>query len=141
MSTSKTDLLQRLTPFRALSPREIKQVAKLCDVVSLEPGELLMKEGGSGWECFIIASGGADIVVGDAVVDTIGPDEFVGEMALLDRATRSASVVATSAVTAIVFGPREFAALLADHPPVNRHLTKHLTRRLRSADAGRREHA
>lgn len=130
----KTELLQATAPFRSLSNRQLAAVASICDEVTFRPGDALVTQGAAGWECFVLASGTARVVVDGEPRDFVEAGDVVGEMALLDRAPRSASIVATTPVRAFVFGSREFATLLGDHAAVARHVTKHLTRRLRQSD-------
>ena len=63
---------------------------------------------------------------------TLGPGDHVGEMALLDGSPRSATVVATSPVRALLVGSREFRALVDQVPSLDRKLLISLTQRLRT---------
>ena len=84
---------------------------------------------------YLIQSGHVDIVVGtgdDAVViDTLGPGEIFGEMALLDDGVRSASALARDGVTCIVITRTEFQKHLEGADPLTRAMLKLMTKRLR----------
>ena len=84
---------------------------------------------------YLIQSGHIDIVVGagdDAVViDTLGPGEIFGEMALLDDGVRSASALARDAATCIVITRTEFQKHLEAADPLTRAMLKLMTKRLR----------
>ncbi len=57
-------------------------------------GQTIFKEGEPGELMYVVQKGEVDIVVGDQVVETIGPGGMLGEMALVDASARSASAVA-----------------------------------------------
>jgi CRP-like cAMP-binding protein len=68
-------------------------------------------------------------------VATLGPGSAFGELALLDRAPRNASVVAETPMELVVLGQREFAGILDEVPGFARKLLAGLAHRLRDADA------
>ncbi len=130
----KIDALRELRPFEDLSAEALEHIASLCDEVIFDARNSLMSQGAAAWECFLVVSGLAEVHLDEVVVGTVGPGEFVGEMSLLHRAHRSASVVAVTPVRALVFASREFTVLLDSYPSVYRHLARQLTDRLRSTD-------
>ena len=88
--------------FAGLSAAHYKMLARLVDELEAEPGEVLMDEGELGHEAIFIEQGSADVLQGGERVNTVGPGEIVGELALLDGAgTRTASVVASSPLRAL----------------------------------------
>jgi CRP/FNR family transcriptional regulator, cyclic AMP receptor protein len=68
-------------------------------------------------------------------VAELGPGKFFGDLALLDRAPRNATVVAETPMEVLVLGQREFAALIDEVPGFAHKLLAGLARRLREADA------
>ena len=62
----------------------------------LEPGDILFREGDDGEEMFAVIDGELELQVAGRAVDRVGPGAIVGEMALIDRSPRSATVVARS---------------------------------------------
>src|SRR5262245_3657070 len=78
--------------FAGCTKRELRRVAQLCVPLSVDEGFVLTVEGGPGRECFIIADGKARVTIGGKPVGVVGPGECVGEMALLDRGPRTATV-------------------------------------------------
>jgi CRP-like cAMP-binding protein len=131
----RIDTLARLEPFSACSRRQLEDIARQSDEISLRAGSELMREGTSGRECFVIAEGEAVVRIRGREVARLGPGDIVGEMALLDLRPRSATVVATEPVKAIVMTGLQFAAV-ADHcPSVARRVMGTLAQRLREVQA------
>ena len=132
--TSKVDALRSFPALARCSRRELEVLASSADECDLPSGHVLMWQGDPGAEAFLILSGRAEVATAGEVIATVGPGEIVGEMALIDRLPRTATVVATTPVRALVIGRRHMAALV-DQPGVARGLLEVLTARLRSADA------
>jgi CRP-like cAMP-binding protein len=84
-------------------------------------------------EVFIIVEGIATVTVRGRAVAKLGPGEFLGEMAILDLAPRSATVVADSPMRLLATDPRRFFTL-ADHPGIARTIASALAKRLRLAE-------
>ena len=98
------------------------------------PGEVLVQEGTVGREFLVIAEGTAVVMVGDESIARVGPGDFVGEIAMLDRGFRTATVVAETDMVVEICGTSEFAVLLAGAPTLTRKLLIGLAQRLRTAD-------
>lgn len=100
------------------------------------PGDVLLREGDTGEAAYLIESGHVEIskmVDGRRVVlNTLGPGAIVGEMALIDRAPRSATVTAAGKTVALVIDRKVFDKVLAAAPPVLRALVLAYTSHLRS---------
>ena len=62
--------------------------------LGIGPGDFLFREGESGDKMYVLLEGTAEIMVGDLVVEAAGPGALLGEMALIDNSSRTASVVA-----------------------------------------------
>ena len=67
---------------------------------SLEPGETIAVEGEQGVGFFVIESGTARVTVGGEERRTLGPGDYFGEIALISKARRSATVTAETPVAA-----------------------------------------
>lgn len=94
--------------FGGLSKRELATVAQLTDEVDVEAGHVLVREGDSGHEFFVIIDGTAEVLRNDAPIAELGPGEFFGEMALLDEDRRTATVRAISAMKVLVMTRKGF---------------------------------
>jgi CRP/FNR family cyclic AMP-dependent transcriptional regulator len=132
---TKEEALARVPMFSALNRKELKQVAKLVDEITRPAGTVLAEEGESGQEFFLILDGKADVLKGRKKVASLGPGTFFGEISLIDRGPRTASVKAASDVTMLLVGVREFSGLLDKVPNIGRRLLVHLCNRLRECEA------
>jgi CRP-like cAMP-binding protein len=133
-SDSFVDTLATVPLFSACSKKELAMVAKSAEQVTLAPGKVVVNEGAAGSEFFVILAGQARVERHGRQVATLGPGAFFGDLALLDRAPRNASVVADSELEVAKIGQRAFDALL-DHPGFSKKLLAGLARRLREQDA------
>ncbi len=129
------DHLEDLEPFRACSRQELERIASVSDVVDVEAGYVLMREGRSGSECFVISQGEAAVFVNGNQVARLGRGALVGEMSLIDGGPRSATVVAMTPMKVVLFARPAFSATLASFPAVSSAVLTALTGRLRSAQA------
>ena len=109
-------------------------MAKASDEVDLPAGTTLCEQGSIGREAFVIVEGTAEVRRNKKKVASIGPGSCVGELALLDHKPRTASIVTTTDVKALVIGVREFAALLDDVPSISHKLMKSLASQVRELD-------
>lgn len=96
----------------------MKALAPFTDDIEVPAGTVLMEQGSLPHELEVIVEGAADIVVAGNKVGAVGPGAVLGEMALLDRTTRSATVVTTSPCKLIVISSRAFAGLMEQFPEV-----------------------
>ena len=131
----KREALAATGLFAGLRDRDVYEIARLCDLVHVDAGVRLTTQGTPGQECFVIASGTASVAINGDVIATIGAGDLVGEVSLLDDGMRTATVVATSPMTLLVFTPREFRTMMAIYPQVTRRIAIGLGARLRQADA------
>jgi CRP/FNR family transcriptional regulator, cyclic AMP receptor protein len=120
--------------FSACSKKELQMVAKSADRVTVAVGKVVVNEGAAGTEFFVILDGQARVERHGRQVATLGPGAFFGDLALLDRAPRNASVIADSELEVAKIGQRAFDTLL-DHPGFSKKLLAGLARRLREQDA------
>ena len=130
---SRLGLLAAVGLFSGCTKKELQKIAPLTDIVVAKPGEVLAREGKPGEELFVIASGSARVTLRGDQIATLYPGDAFGEMALLSRGPRSATVTAQTPMTLYVLGPREFATLLDDVPQVGRKILKAMASRLRRA--------
>lgn len=121
--------------FSALSKRDLGLVAKRAEDVHVDAGREIVSEGAMGHEFFVIVEGRARVVRHGTTVAELGPGQAFGELSLLDKHPRNASVVATTPMELVVLGQREFAGLIDDVPGFARKLLTALAARLRQADA------
>lgn len=82
--------------FFELFDEEIDEIIQDCNVLSIDAGEPIVKEGDEGDEIFLILNGGADVMKGDICLAHLKKGDLFGEMVLLDERTRSADIVSNT---------------------------------------------
>lgn len=115
---SKVDLIKRVPLFKAASKGELEQIASIADEIDLPEGKQIIKEGETGREFIVLIDGTADVERAGEKIDTIGPGDFVGEIALIAKTPRNATITTTSPVRALVITDRDFRKLLDDAPEI-----------------------
>jgi CRP-like cAMP-binding protein len=130
----RLEWLRQIPGLRGSPDRELEKVARLIDDKEVPAGYVLAREGTTAREAFVIAEGWAMVTISDRQVATLGPGSFVGELAMLDRGTRTATVVAQTPMRLLVIGPSAFPTLLA-LPSVATGLSRALAGRLRDTDS------
>src|SRR5574341_1352610 len=129
------DHLAQVPLFSACSKKDLHLVAKRAEDVKVDAGKQLVSEGETGNEFFVVIDGNAVVSRHGQKVAELGPGGFFGELALLDKAPRNATVTADTPMELVVLGQREFAGLIDDVPEFAHKLLAGLARRLRDADA------
>lgn len=131
---SSLQRLRDLQPFSSCTEAELSYIADRMIDHHAAAGDVLAAEGRTGRELIVIVDGTAVICVGGREVARLGPGDVIGEVALLDHGSRTATVVAETDLEAVVSSAAEFAQILAAVPAVARSLLVALARRLRAAD-------
>ena len=127
---SKIELLKRVPLFAGCSKKELEHVAMVADEIDFTSGKRLIKEGELGREFFILVGGTAEISRKGKAIDTAGPGDFFGEMALLADQPRNATVTTTSPVDALVVTARSFRDLIGDNPLIALKVMRAVAERL-----------
>jgi CRP/FNR family cyclic AMP-dependent transcriptional regulator len=126
----KIDLIRKVPLFARCSRAELKEIAMLADEIDLKEGKEMTREGAPGREFFVLLEGTADVKKNSRRVNTLGPGDFFGEIALVSREPRTATVVATSPVRALVITEWSFRQLLDDAPRVRTKVMEAMAQRL-----------
>jgi CRP/FNR family cyclic AMP-dependent transcriptional regulator len=126
----KIDLIRKVPLFARCSRAELKEIALLADEIDLHEGKEMTREGAPGREFFVLLEGTADVKKNGRRVNTLGPGDFFGEIALVSREPRTATVIATSPVRALVITDRSFRRLLDDAPQVQTKVMEAMAERL-----------
>jgi CRP-like cAMP-binding protein len=134
-SSSHSDKLASVPLFAALSKDELERVDQASDEIDVEAGRELLTEGRVGHEFFLVLDGQAAVMRGTDKIATLSAGDYFGELALLDKGPRSATVVAEKDMLVLVIGQREFSGLLETVPGLAAKLLPGLAQRLREADA------
>jgi CRP/FNR family transcriptional regulator, cyclic AMP receptor protein len=129
---AKVVRLKQSPLFEGLSRKQLAQLARLSDDLDLPAGAVLCKEGSRGREFFVIIDGEAEVTKGGRRVATLGPGDFFGEIALLERVNRTATVTAVSPLRFFVISDHAFNSVLDTDPAIERKLLQALARRVLS---------
>jgi CRP-like cAMP-binding protein len=132
---SKALDLKSIWLFSSCTASELRKIRSSLDEVVVPPGKVLVEEGRIGMEFFLIVSGYAAVTREGKKVATLGPGGHFGELALLDRRPRSASVESETAMDLLVLSQRQFNSILTTVPSISRKLLAAMANRLREADA------
>ena len=128
------DHLAEVPLFSACSRKDLQKIAKASDEVEVKAGRVLVDQGRMGHEFFLIVEGTADVKRNEAEVNRLGPGDYFGELSLLDRAPRNATVVADTDMKLLVLGQREFTGVLDAVPGLAYKILQIMARRLRTSD-------
>ena len=134
-SRSAVPDLAEVPLFSACSKKDLQLLSKRTERVHVPPGQVLVREGAAGAEFFVILDGEAEVTRHGRRVAILGPGDFFGDLALLDRAPRNATVTAKTDAELAVLGQREFAAMIDEVPGFAHKLLSGLAHRLREFDA------
>jgi CRP/FNR family cyclic AMP-dependent transcriptional regulator len=127
--------LGKIWLFSACSAGQLRTIRRAVEEVSVPAGRVLCEEGAIGREFFFIVDGKATVRRGGRKVAMLGPGDYFGELALLDRKPRSATVVSDTPMELLVLEQRRFNGLLDGMPALAHKLLVAMASRLREADA------
>ncbi|MGP8160303.1 MAG: cyclic nucleotide-binding domain-containing protein [Candidatus Dormibacteria bacterium] len=117
--------------FAGLPERELQQIAAKFDEIHHPAGWELIAGGEAGAGFMVVAEGQLDVALPGGRTRELGPGDAFGEMALLDKERRSATVRARTDVTIYWLPAWGFKSLLVAHPEVGYRLLEQLSRRVR----------
>ena len=104
--------------FSELSRKEIKSLKMLMTEIGISSGRTVVREGDVGREFMIILSGTASVSKQGNKFATLGPGDFFGELSLLGKGPRSATVTAETDLQLKALNRREFATMLDKNPKI-----------------------
>jgi CRP-like cAMP-binding protein len=118
LSGRPTDVLAAVPAFAGCSRKEIRRVARYTLEERHPQGTVLIDEGTGGDEFYVIVEGHVEVLQGGEVVNTLGPGQFFGEVALLGHATRNATIRAATPVRLLLLPARSFRSLIGRDPAI-----------------------
>jgi CRP/FNR family transcriptional regulator, cyclic AMP receptor protein len=126
----KVELMRRVPLFAKLKGKSLQEVASIADEIDLPKGKEMARQGDRGREFFILLEGEAEVRKDGRRVNTLTKGEFFGEIALVTKMPRTASVTASTPVRALVITERDFTALMKRSPEVSKSVVEALAERL-----------
>jgi CRP/FNR family cyclic AMP-dependent transcriptional regulator len=110
--------LEAIPLFAGLPKKQREQVARWADQIDVPVGHALLIQGRLAHEFFLILEGTVEVKKDGAHVADLGPGDFFGEIALVEHERRTATVITTSDVTAMVMLGRDFDEMRSELPHV-----------------------
>lgn len=131
---SKIELLRRVPLFAQCGGEPLDLIMRLTDEVDVADGYTLMRQGDLAQEFFLIVTGNVRIERDGQAVRTLGPGDFLGEIALLSEGRRTASAVTEGPAKLLVITHRGFNSLLDSSPAIRTAILKGLADRLQTLE-------
>jgi len=140
MSDRIRELLTSVELFGEMLEEEIDDLTALAQIKKLGKDVTIFHAGDPADAVFVVASGRVKVVITSSdgkefILTVLGAGQVFGEMALLESAPRSASVVTLSTVEVLIINRSDFQRLLDSNPRISQRLMAILSRRLRRANA------
>jgi CRP-like cAMP-binding protein len=108
---TRVDLIRGLPLFELCTKRDLRRIAALADEREIAAGTELIREGEPGSEFYVVVDGEVDVRRRGRRVARLGAGSYVGEIALLSRSPRTATVVAATPLRVLAISGRDFVAL------------------------------
>jgi CRP/FNR family cyclic AMP-dependent transcriptional regulator len=131
----KLELLERVPLFSGIDREGLQELGRITEEVEVPAGHVLTHEGRHEGYFFVVVSGTLRIQRGDQTINTIGPGDFLGEIALLDGGPRTATSTAESACRLLSITHERFRELVDSSASVRSAVLEAAGRRLRAMDA------
>jgi len=129
------ELLGRVPIFSELKQKDLKRLAREVHELRFAAGTHLTDDDAFGSTFFVVVEGTVGVNVKGQPVRSLGPGDYFGEMSLVDRHDRSATVVAQTDVTCLVISRPVFRPFAYDHPEVAWALLEVMVARVREAES------
>ena len=135
MSKPSSELLRNVRLFSDLDERDLQSLSEEFNERRFSTGEKIALEGEGGLMFFVVESGELNVEVHGEAVSTIGPGSSFGEIALIDRRPRTATVIAASDVKAYGLPVFVFRPFVEARPQVAWKLLEAMADRLAAAES------
>jgi CRP-like cAMP-binding protein len=127
---AKVELLKKVPLFSKLNKQGLQDVAQIADEIDLPAGKEMATEGDRGREFFVLLKGTADVTKNGQSINTMSEGDFFGEIALVSKMPRTATVTATTDVDVLVITERDFDGLMKKSPEIGKQIAEALAERV-----------
>jgi CRP-like cAMP-binding protein len=136
MATRKAHLehLRNVNLFQGCSTKELERIAKASDEITMPAGSLIVDQGQTGREAFIVLAGTVTVKRNGKKLGSYGPGTIIGELSLLDHGPRTATVICDSDCDLLLLDQRHFMGVLDTVPAIAHKLLATLAGRIRDLD-------
>ena len=129
----KIEMLGSMPLFQGVDADDLGGIADRTVEVDYAPDGVIVREGEIGTGFFVIVDGMVRVVRDGEVVARLGPGEFFGELSVLDRMPRNATVSAETATTCLALASWDFDRILLEQPALTLSILRGVAARLRAA--------
>jgi CRP-like cAMP-binding protein len=134
----EAEMLRKVPIFGGLDPAKLKLLAFTSRSLKFAPGEILMRVNEPADSAYVIIEGEAEVLAdsgaGEFVVATLGKNESIGEMGVIQNVPRGATVRAKTPVRALRIAGDVFLRLLTDNPDCALYVMRDLSKRVAAAN-------
>lgn len=136
MATKKAQLehLRNVSLFQGCSTKDLEKIMKASDEISMPAGSLIVDQGQTGREAFVVLSGTVLVKRNGKKVGSFGAGTVVGELSLLDHGPRTATVSCETDCTLLLLDQRHFVGVLDEVPALAHKVLATLAGRIRDLD-------
>lgn len=124
-------LLSRVSLFAGLPEASLQALAELAGEADFGDGDAILLQGQVGTGLFVIVAGAARVVRGGEELDRLGPGDYLGELAVIDRMPRMASVFAVGPTTCLALASWDLFRRVDGDPELVHSLLRGLALRVR----------
>ncbi len=129
---ARLELLRRVELFAGVEPRHLERIAERVVEVDVPAGRQIVREGDVGTGFFVIVEGSVRVIRDGRPIARLGPGEFFGELAILDRRPRVAQVVADEPTRCLALASWDLEAIMLEEPALAVAILRGVAARLRA---------
>jgi CRP-like cAMP-binding protein len=130
----KLELLQGIPLFARFDHKHLERLGMLTEEVDVPAGKVLIRQGELGDDLMVLVKGIVAVERDGEKINKLGPGEFFGEIALLERGPRTATVTTETPCRLLVLNHRSFHSLMDEFPEVAASVLLTLAHRLRTLE-------
>jgi len=130
----KLELLRGIPLFARLDRHHLERLGMLTDEVDVPAGKVLIRQGDTGDDLMVIVSGQVGVERDGERINQLGPGDFFGEIALIERGPRTATVTAEAPTRLLVVTHRDFHSLMEEFPEIAAQVLLTLAHRVRTLE-------
>jgi CRP/FNR family transcriptional regulator, cyclic AMP receptor protein len=133
--TTPQEVLAKVPLFSMLSKKDLTTLANSAHDRTFPAGAVLTEQDEAGVTFGVVMEGQAAVIVHGQTARTLGPGDYFGEMALIDRSYRSATITAETELRCLLFTAWVFRPFALEHPETAWALLEMMVQRVREAEA------
>ena len=136
----RIDALSHVPLLSGLSKRDLARILGIGSERGFGEGDVIVREGDLGRDFYLLLTGTAELKVPRQQPEALGPGDYFGEIAVLDEGPRSATITASSPVTALRIERTAFIRLLDEYGSIARKILVVTVQRLRALETTTERH-